>query len=127
MKRLIFALTILCSVQLWAASAADPTNLLKPTEKIRLVYSSTNVTTAAWVQIDAATLTFATKIEIFDSSGQTMKLGTGTAGNEVDLPLIITPGGNGLIPVQIPQGKRLVVRAVSGTANTGELDINIYN
>jgi hypothetical protein len=64
-------------------------------------------------------------LEIFDSSGQTMELGMGASGSETRIALIL-PGGNGQIPILIQQGTRLSVRAVSGTASSGELDLNAY-
>jgi hypothetical protein len=94
--------------------------------RVRLVYSTTNVTTGAWVQLLASVGSTAIKeIEIFDSSGETLEIGIGAAGSEVSESYII-PGGNGRIPLQIPEGTRLSVRAVSATANSGELIINFY-
>jgi hypothetical protein len=94
--------------------------------KARLVYSSTNVTPGAWVQLLASVGATAIKeIEIFDSSGETLEFGIGEAGLEVVESYII-PGGNGRIPLQIPAGTRLSVRAVSATANSGEIVVNLY-
>jgi hypothetical protein len=94
--------------------------------RIRLVYSSTNVTTGAWVQLLASVGATAIKeIEIFDSSGETLELGIGASGSEVVQSYII-PGGNGRIPLQIPAGTRLSIKAVSATANSGEIVVNLY-
>ncbi|NBW42013.1 hypothetical protein EBR25_13580, partial [bacterium] len=95
-------------------------------ERARLVYSSTNVTTGAWTQLLASVGATAIKeIEIFDNSGETLELGLGAAGSETSSSFII-PGGNGRIPLQIPAGTRLSIKAVSATANSGELIINMY-
>jgi hypothetical protein len=88
-------------------------------------YSSVNVTTAAYVTAVASLTSACTEIEIFDSSGQTMKLAVGAAASEVD-QVFIFPGGNGRIPLAIAAGTRISIRAVSGTANLGEIDINFY-
>lgn len=96
-------------------------------QRIRNVYSTTNVTTGAWVQLTAATTDVVSTAEIFDSSGQVMQLATGAAGSEVAIPLYVTPGGNGQIRLLIGKGVRLSVRAVTATASVGELDINLYN
>lgn len=96
-----------------------------PVQLIRNVYSVTSVTAAAWVELDSAVNENISEIEIFDSSGQTLKLGTGASGSEADL-IYIMPGGNGKIECLISKGVRLSVRAVSGTASTGELTINLY-
>ena len=90
------------------------------------VYSTTNVTTAAYVQLTAATTIATTAVEVFDSSGQFLLLGVGAAGSEV-VQLNITPGGNGLIPLYIPAGSRIAVKALSANATTGTLNINLYS
>lgn len=91
----------------------------------RLTYSSTNVTTSAFVQVLASTPGITNVMEIFDSSGQTLMVGFGAAGFEVN-QFIIYPGGNGRITVNIPASTRIAVKALSATANSGELDMNLY-
>ncbi len=95
--------------------------------KVRNDYTSTSVTTAAYVQLlSAAQFTTAcTEVEIFDSSGQTLLLATGGAGSEADQVYII-PGGNGRIPLAIAASTRISVKAVSATASVGELVVNFY-
>lgn len=89
-------------------------------------YTSTNVTTSAWVQLVASSGNAINEIEVFDSSGQTLEIGTGGSGSEVRL-IIVFPGGNGRVPVSIPISTRISIRAISATANAGESDINFYN
>lgn len=96
-----------------------------PSQVIRNVYSSTNVTTAAWVELDASLDNEATTLEIFDSSGSVLKLALGASGQEVELPYYITPGGNGRVTVLLPKGKRLSIRAVDTNATAGQLVINL--
>jgi hypothetical protein len=93
---------------------------------VRNDYSSVNVTTGAYVELIASTGSEINQLEIFDSSGETLKLALGAAASEVDL-LLVTPGGNGIIPVNIPAGTRVSIRAVSATASVGEIDINCYS
>lgn len=93
---------------------------------IRLLYSSTNVTTSAWVQLSSSLPQVTRCMTIFDSSGQTMKLGLGASGSEVSQPWYIIPGGLGVAPVTWALGSRLSIEAVSGTASSGEIDINLY-
>lgn len=94
--------------------------------RVRLVYSSTNVTTGAWVQLLSSVGAIAVKeIEIFDSSGETLELGVGAAASEVSKSYVF-PGGNGKIPMQIAANDRLAIKAVSATANSGEILINLY-
>lgn len=94
-------------------------------EFVRNDYSSTAVTTAAYTQLIASTAAIYTAVEIFDSSGQTLKLAIGGAGSEVD-QFLIFPGGNGRIPIRIAASSRISIRAVSGTASVGEICINFY-
>lgn len=96
-----------------------------PSEVIRNVYSSTNVTTAAWVQLDASLDNETTAVEIFDSSGSVLKLAIGASGQEVELPFYILPGGNGRVSLLLPKGKRLSIRAVDTSATSGQLVINL--
>ena len=112
--------------------ASDSTGTIKQAGKsianspVRNDYTSTAVTTGAYVQLVASLTSACTEIEIFDSSGQTLKIATGGAGSEVD-QINIFPGGNGRIPLAIAAGTRVSVRAVSATASVGELDINFYS
>ena len=92
---------------------------------IRNDYTSTSVTTGAWVQLVASTAAAITELEIFDSSGETLELGTGAAAAETRL-ILVFPGGNGRVPVSIAAATRLSIRAVSANASVGELDINCY-
>lgn len=91
--------------------------------KARNDYTSTSVTTAAYVQLIASTAAAISELYIFDSSGQTLVLATGAAASEVD-QIYITPGGNGVVPLAIAAGVRVSIKAVSATANVGEIDIN---
>lgn len=92
-------------------------------DSVRNVYSSTNVTTGAWVQLIASTAALINCITVFDSSGQTLELGTGAALSESRV-MIVPPGGlGGCIRLRIPASTRLSIRAISATASVGELDI----
>ena len=90
----------------------------------RHVYSTTNVTTAAWVQIIAATPSDIKEFEVYDSSGQTMLLATGAPGAEVIIAQIPPGGMAGVANFTIAAGTRISTKAVSGTANSGTLVFN---
>lgn len=92
-------------------------------DKSRLDYTGTSVTTAAYVQIKASLAAVTKKLQIFDSSGQTLILAVGGAGSEVD-KLYVIPGGNGEIDHSIAAGSRISLKAVSATAGVGESTIN---
>jgi hypothetical protein len=94
----------------------------------RLVYASSGdglVTTTAWTQLIASMPAAVTEMEIFDSSGQTLQLGFGEAGQEV-AQMLVLPGGNGRVPLSIPAGTRVSIQALSANATSGESDINFY-
>lgn len=86
------------------------------------VYSSTNVTTAAYVQLVASTTAKTNSVRIFDSSGQSMILAVGGAGAEV-IQLYVPAGGDSF-PLTIPAGSRVSYKALTGNATTGYLIIN---
>lgn len=88
---------------------------------IRNAYSTTNVTTAAYVQLVASTTADINRLHIFDSSGQDFVLATGGAGSEVD-QIQISPGGwDAPVDIFIASGTRISIKAVSATANSGIL------
>lgn len=88
-------------------------------------YSSVNVTSAAYVQLIASTTSTANLIEIFDSSGQTLYLAVGAAASEIN-QFIIIPGGNGQVPLAIPAGSRVSIKATSTSATSGIITLNLY-
>jgi hypothetical protein len=87
------------------------------------VYSSTNITTAAYTQLIASTTSATTYIDIFDSSGQAMVLATGGAGSEV-IQAYIPPGG-GSLSFAIPAGTRVAYKALTANATSGYLLLNL--
>jgi hypothetical protein len=105
----------------WSTSDVGFSN----SEFVRNDYSSVNVTTSAYTQLIASTTNTYQEIEIFDSSGQTLKIAFGGSGSEVD-KFLVFPGGNGRIKRNIPSGTRISIKAVSATASVGEISLNLY-
>lgn len=96
-----------------------------PVGTARRLYTSTTVSTASYYAMATVSATV-NEVEIFDSSGQTLYLATGTASAESNR-LVITPGGNGRVPLSVPAGTRFSITAAPGnTATAGEIDINFY-
>lgn len=88
---------------------------------IRNDYASTNVTTAAYVQLVASTSANINRLWIFDSSGQDFVLATGAAASEVD-QIQIPPGGwDSPVDIFIASGTRLSIKSKSATASSGIL------
>ena len=95
---------------------------------IRTVYSVTNVGTTNWVVLVSSTSDTVSQVSIFDSSGQTLELGSCAAGataNSEVRQLLIPPGGVPLQNLQIPIGSRISIRAVSSAVSSGENDLNV--
>jgi hypothetical protein len=99
----------------------------KCVQVIRNDYSSVNVTTSAYVQLDDALNHDVRGISAFDSSGKTLKLALGASGSEVDIPHYIPPGGtDGVVPIKASRGDRLSIRAVDATASSGVIILNLF-
>ena len=96
-------------------------------DSIRLDYSVTNVTNAAWEELIADSGPEVFEITLFDGGGFAMELGFGAASSEVR-KLLIPPGGfNGKFTFHIPANTRLSIRAVgAATVSAGEIDINLF-
>jgi hypothetical protein len=96
-----------------------------PRNKARIDFSSTNVTSGAWVElISTVGATAIKRVQIFMSQGNALELGFGAAASEVS-QMFLFPGGNEVFEMDIPAGTRLSVKAVSSTASTGELLVNL--
>lgn len=100
-------------------------NTLSPVDFARLDYTAVpgGVLTSAYTQLKASLAAAVKEVEIFDSSGQTLFFAVGAAASEVDKFYII-PGGNGRFPITIAAASRVAIKAVSATANTGEISVN---
>jgi hypothetical protein len=94
-----------------------------PVDFARLDYTVTSVTTGAYVTLSASLAAAVKEIHIFDSSGQTLLFAVGAPGSEVDR-FYIFPGGNDRFPISIAAGARVSIKAVSATANSGEISVN---
>ncbi len=114
-----------------AVTALDPTASLNGVgTPVYFNYDSdsggTNVTSATWVQIIADSgATKVLQLNIFDSSGQSLYLGMGAAASEVT-KMIICPGGQGQVSLQIPAHTRVSLKAVNTSATVGVLVLNLF-
>jgi len=92
-----------------------------------LDYGVTPVTTGAYVQLNAATVTAITYLSIFDSSGNPMILAVGAPGSEVD-QIYVPPGGSvGGYSLYIPAGSRISYKALTTNSTSGNLIITGLN
>ena len=86
---------------------------------VQNIYSTTNITTGAFVQLVASTTSAINTIHIFDSSGQAMIFAIGGAGSEV-AQLYVAPGGD-TFTLNVPAGSRISYKALSANATAGYL------
>lgn len=83
-----------------------------------LSYSSTNVTTSAYVQLIASTSTSAGHLEVCDTSAHLLKIASGAAGSETDL-FTVQPSGCVVLSIYLVPGTRLSIEAIDANATTG--------
>lgn len=96
-------------------------------DSARIDYSSTNVTTAAYVQVIASTAAAINAITVFNGCGESLYLATGAAASEV-VKSIIPPGGmDGTISLLIAASTRIAIKGLSGNCTSGQFIINGYN
>ena len=96
-------------------------------DSARLAYSSSNVTSGAWVQLIASTAATINQLKIFHSCGYGIELGTGAAASETR-KLLIPPGGfDSDVNLAIASGTRISLRALSTTCDTGEIILTGLN
>ena len=100
----------------------------KPVHKLYLDTNSTNITTSAWVEVDASIDEPASAVELFNGSGRLLKLALGAAASEVEIPYYLSPGGSSILVslYDFPKGSRLSVRAVDATASSGLIVFNFF-
>lgn len=92
-----------------------------------LSYSSTNVTTAAWVELDASTAATVNQFYVFSSCAETLELGVGAAAAETRV-FLIPPGGiDGIVNLAIASGSRLSLKGLSGNCTTGQITLTGLN
>jgi hypothetical protein len=94
---------------------------------VRTTYPGTNVGTTNWVVLIASLPFTSRAMSIFDSSGQTLEIGTCSASDPANSELrqFILPPGGITVPIQIAPGMRVSIRALSALANAGENDLNV--
>lgn len=97
-----------------------------PSEIARIAFATTNVTTAAYVTLIAATAKDNIAISFQETSGQSFILAIGPAGSEVDT-MIIPSTAYAIWPFHVAKGTRLSLKSYNATASTGEFTTTLYN
>jgi len=81
-------------------------------------YSSGNVSTSAYTVLVASTPVSAGSLEICDTSTHLLKIATGKTGSELDVATVAVSGCV-VIPIYIPIGTQLNIKAIDASATTG--------
>jgi len=88
---------------------------------VRRDYSTSSVGSTYVTLVADSGGTIIRQLQIFDGSGETLALSLDASTDK----LLITPGGNGVLSMQIPVNSTISIKAISvATVNTGEIDIN---
>lgn len=86
--------------------------------------SSTNITSAAYVQLTSSLSVPCSGIEVQNTSAKAIQVAIGGAGSEV-VKWIIAPSVIGtIIPAEFKKGVRIAAKALGADATTGFLIIN---
>lgn len=112
MRNLLFSLLVFLQSAplLFSATNSTQVNILS--------YSSTNVTTGAYVQLVYASPITASKLQVCDTSTKILKIAAGASGSEVDL-FTVQVSGCVVVPYYIIAGTKLWIKAVDASATTG--------
>ena len=89
-------------------------------------YSSTNVTTGAYVTLIASTPFDTAHIQVCDSSTHFVRLAIGAAGSEVDQ--FASPGPSSdcmMVTKFIPAGSRISLKAIDANATAGYIAVSL--
>lgn len=83
-----------------------------------LSYSSTNVTTSAYVSLVTATPSNVATVLVCDTSTKLVKIARGDSGSQIDMFTAFISGCV-QVPQYIPKGTHLWIKAVDATASSG--------
>lgn len=110
-----------------ATDATLPSDALTPTAFGSLDMAGTPVASGGYTELVSDTgVTIARKFQLFMSNGTPMYLAVGSLGSEIDT-LIVPPGGFSgmLMELTLPANSRLSLKTLTGTANSGQVLINL--
>lgn len=98
----------------------------KPVKTIVYSAAGGNITTGAWKEILASLGVPCTSLEIYNSTGQPLKLATGGAGSEVTTYTVVPNGTTEVLGIGFASGTRLSAKAIGSNATTGYLILNLF-
>ena len=122
MKTVLFTSAILFGVAAFADRPYD-----KPVQTIRHDFSSTSLTSAAYVELDSALNENVTAFTAFNSCTSPIRLAIGAAASEVEQAFMILPNGalSNKDVEPMSKGSRLSMITETGSCTSGELILNL--
>lgn len=104
--------------------AVQPPSPVGRSSVLNINQDISSLTDSAYVEIEDSTTGDINWISAFESSGNGVILATGASSSEVDV-LYIPPGGFGMaVPLAIPSGTRLSIKALLDDNSSGNLIMN---
>lgn len=103
----------------------------KPVGTYTLDAASTNLVVGTWAQVTSNVTNGASAVEIFNSTGATLLVSQGTAGNETAagklLPYTILQGGSSMmLPMEVKAGAPIRIKSLDNAATSGILVLNLF-
>lgn len=95
----------------------------------RLLYSGTNLTTSAYVQMFGSLLRSIKAVSVYNSGANPIIIAVGGSGvelNQIMVPPLTAGASVPVFPLVVSQGQRISVIASTGTISSGELEINVF-
>lgn len=93
---------------------------------VALDTSSTNITSAAWVELVASPAYACSAVLVHNSGSQPIKVGKGAAAAEVDAGLVLPIGVSAYVPFVVKKGQRLSLRSLGATQSTGIITLSCF-
>lgn len=102
-------------------------HLSKPVHRLKHDASSQNITTSAWVQLDASLDKPCSGIKIYNGTGSILEFAIGGSGSEVAQPYYLPPEESSpVLPINLSYGSRLSLKAVDKSATQGHVIFNFF-
>jgi len=87
---------------------------------------STNITAAAFFELQAATAKACSAVCLTNQGAQPILVATGAAGSEVLTGLVIPPADAIIVPIEIAAGVRVSLKSLGATQSSGYVTISYF-
>jgi hypothetical protein len=89
----------------------------------------TNVTEAAWTEVEDSMPFPANAVEIYNGTGKILRIAKGASGSEAAVTYLLAPKDTSpILPIEFANGERISLRSLAGegTANLGSVVFNFF-